>query len=606
MPPDAEPPALTPAAPAAALRHVRARADRSMAAVLVVQWLAVLGVLLAVVPHGQGTPEQLRAQVGATLLLATLITTPALLLAVGLPGEPATRHSVGVAQMLMSTLLFQAAHGRVEAWFHALCSLALLALYLDPAVLASASVVLVAGSLIRGGGFAARTAEPLAWVGLFDALLVVGIRRRAAEVAESAAQVARAEEQRIAAEAEREQAEASEARFRQFADNVGHALWLMDPRRQQAVYVNPAYETTWHRPRDEMYRDPLAYLAAVHPDDRPIVTAALPRQAAGEATVVEVRLAATRESAGRQRWVRLSATPVFDADGTAVRIACVAEDITDRKSAEAELDRAYARERRIAATLQRALLLHLPPRRFPGVTVGAFHRPARPDEAQVGGDFYDAFPLDDGRRVAFAVGDVAGKGLDAAARIAQAKFALRAFLRDEPHAVGAALGRLNRALCGGQTEGVRAGSGFVALALAVLDTDTGSLTLCAAGAELPLILRGATGTVSVCDVGGMPLGLSPSEEYEETATSLAPRDTLLLYTDGLGEARGPGAEILGTDGVANLLGRAVTPPSRDLGQAGRALLDAALAYAAGRPRDDMCFLLVRRDGRQEGDGGVVY
>ena len=112
--------------------------------------------------------------------------------------------------------------------------------------------------------------------------------------------------------------------------------------------------------------------------------------------------------------------------------------------AQALLDAAYAHEKKIAETLQRSLLIHVGEQSFPGLSVAPLYEAAW-SEAGVGGDFYDAFAVG-ACQVALVVGDVAGKGLEAAARTAEVKYALRAFLLEYPHPARTLM-RLNDFLC---------------------------------------------------------------------------------------------------------------------------------------------------------------
>lgn len=128
------------------------------------------------------------------------------------------------------------------------------------------------------------------------------------------------------------------------------------------------------------------------------------------------------------------------------------EDVTERVAAQEamqaehrRLTEALARERRITRILQRPLLLETPEDAFPGLSVATLFQPAL-DEAEVGGDFHDAFPLSDGR-VAVAVGDASGKGLVAAVRAVEARDVLRAFMRLYPFYAALTLTRLNDYFC---------------------------------------------------------------------------------------------------------------------------------------------------------------
>src|SRR5207244_8604507 len=110
-----------------------------------------------------------------------------------------------------------------------------------------------------------------------------------------------------------------------------------------------------------------------------------------------------------------------------------------------ELRAAYDRERRIAQVLQRPLLLQVAADAFPGLSLATLYEPAAA-EADVGGDFLDAFALPGGK-VAVVVGDTCGKGLEAAAHNTHVKDVLRAFLREAPLRPGATLARVNDVVC---------------------------------------------------------------------------------------------------------------------------------------------------------------
>ena len=277
----------------------------------------------------------------------------------------------------------------------------------------------------------------------------------------------------------------------------------------------------------------------------------------------------------------------------------------EAEAAQADLARAFEREKRIAETLQRSLLLKIPPGRFDPLDVAPFYEPAL-DEAEIGGDFYDAFLLPGGQ-VALAVGDVSGKGLGAAALTAEAKFALRALLYEDA-APERALGRLNRFLCLQQADRRRAGDGegagnrFLALSLAVVDPASGRARLAAAGSEPPLLLRagggGAAAAEEIKGAGGLVLGVS--EEQDEAAYTavdlvLGAGDTLLLLTDGITEARAPGrgGALLEYEGVAALVGECCRG-GESVAALGQRVLDGAKRFAGGALRDDACLLLARR------------
>ena len=207
---------------------------------------------------------------------------------------------------------------------------------------------------------------------------------------------------------------------------------------------------------------------------------------------------------------------------------------------------------------------------------------------EIGGDFMDAFRVDQSR-VALVVGDVTGKGLAAAARIAEAKFTLRGFLREYAScAIG--LQRLNACLCDvPQWEG-QAREGFVCLSLALYDTTTGELTASVACEEKPLLVR-ADGSTEVLSVEGMPLGVVPNTEYSVAVGNLAPGDSLVLVTDGITEARRDDA-LLGMEGLHQIVAEAGVGVSPS--EMAERIMAGAKAFGNGVLRDDAAVLVARR------------
>ena len=148
--------------------------------------------------------------------------------------------------------------------------------------------------------------------------------------------------------------------------------------------------------------------------------------------------------------------------------------------------------------------------------------------AEVGGDFYDAFPLDDGRYV-FFIGDVMGRGVAAAAAMAQMRSAVRAFASVDPDPA-VVVGKADRML-------VRYGMDqLVTLVYAVADRGSGTLTLTNAGHPPLMLLRGDGLVEALPYADGPPLGVAPGERGE-VVVAFEPGATLLAFTDGLVERR---------------------------------------------------------------------
>ena len=188
------------------------------------------------------------------------------------------------------------------------------------------------------------------------------------------------------------------------------------------------------------------------------------------------------------------------------------------------------------------------PRSLPevaGWSVAADYRPAR----EVGGDFYDFIDLPDGR-LGFVVGDVTDKGVPAALVMAATRSVLRASAQRlvEP---GAVLERVNEHLVPDIPENM-----FVTCLYGVIELETGRLVFANAGHNLPMVASG--GAVTELMARGMPLGLMPGMEYEETEALLDPGAHLLLYSDGVTEAHDADREMFGGGRLSSVMAEAGT------------------------------------------------
>ena len=188
----------------------------------------------------------------------------------------------------------------------------------------------------------------------------------------------------------------------------------------------------------------------------------------------------------------------------------------------------YERQRRVARSLQSALLTTDLPI-SDNFEIQATYEPAG-SEADVGGDFYDAFDLTDGS-VAIVVGDVSGKGAEAAAHTAMAKYMLRAFAMRNPDP-GSVLFHLNNALCKGLAD-----DKFTTMFYGVYDQRIGSLTFADGGHPEPLLYRARSQEIEVIRAHGSIVGAFENQRFDQATIDLEPGDILIAYTDGLIEAR---------------------------------------------------------------------
>ena len=233
---------------------------------------------------------------------------------------------------------------------------------------------------------------------------------------------------------------------------------------------------------------------------------------------------------------------------------------------------AYERERRVAHTFQAAALTTDLPR-LPGMAFDALYEAGR-SEALIGGDWYDAFRVPDGR-VVVSVGDVAGSGLDAAATMAAIRQSLRgaAAINPDPSVMLDAADRVLRS---------QAPDRFVTAWVGVIDPVWATLAYAGAGHPSPL-LRTRDLRVMPIDAAGLPLGLRERGQDVTRTADIADDVTLLLYTDGLVEAE--------RDFIAGEAALVQALREADLAAApAQAIHDAVLHGAAAS--DDVAMLVV--------------
>ncbi|MGW6486198.1 PP2C family protein-serine/threonine phosphatase [Streptomyces sp. NPDC055056] len=237
-------------------------------------------------------------------------------------------------------------------------------------------------------------------------------------------------------------------------------------------------------------------------------------------------------------------TTVFDARE---RRAYESELLRGRQAAEqaqreAEADRSRLQE--ALAVLQQSLLPAALPE-VPGLEAASYYHTASPD--LLGGDFYDLFPLDTDRW-AFFLGDVCGKGPQAAALTSLTRYTLRAATLHDPDPQ-TVLKTLNTVLHERYTRG---DTRYCTAIFGVLQPDGDRVSVhLASGGHPPALIQRANGTADYLPTpGGMLIGVLPDPPFTCVRTELTQGDTLLLYTDGLTEARiGPQRELYGEDAL---------------------------------------------------------
>lgn len=237
------------------------------------------------------------------------------------------------------------------------------------------------------------------------------------------------------------------------------------------------------------------------------------------------------------------------------------------------------RELELAAAIQREIL----PRSLPqvaGVELAAANLPTR----QVGGDYFDLFPLSRGR-LGFLVADVSGKGIPAALLVSTVHAAVHLQI-DESKTIAELVSRIDRHL-----QRYAAARKFLTLFFGVLEPDSGILRYVSAGHN-PALLASASGPISRLDSTGVPLGIVSNATWREESVGMAPGDLLCVYTDGLTEAVNEADEEFGLERLSAVFVRGKGLPVQELCDS---LLGEVADFAREMPQyDDQTLLLVRR------------
>jgi phosphoserine phosphatase RsbU/P len=253
----------------------------------------------------------------------------------------------------------------------------------------------------------------------------------------------------------------------------------------------------------------------------------------------------------------------------AIETARLHQDALEKERIERELE--------LAAAIQRQILPRDLPA-VPGLEIAARNRPTR----QVGGDYYDVFPLSRGR-LAFLVADVSGKGVPAALLVSTVHAAVHLQI-DDAKTIAELIGRIDRHL-----QKYAATRKFLTCFFGLIEPDTGTLRYVSAGHN-PALLRRRSGAIEQLRATGVPLGMFPNASWREETAAVERGDLLCVYSDGITEALNTADEEFGLERLARLLGD--DPPARVC----EAVFEAVSAFAGEAPQyDDQTLLLLRRE-----------
>jgi serine phosphatase RsbU (regulator of sigma subunit) len=240
--------------------------------------------------------------------------------------------------------------------------------------------------------------------------------------------------------------------------------------------------------------------------------------------------------------------------------------------------RLYEQQKEFADTMRRSLL----PRSHPeleGLEIGEVYQPST--RVDVGGDVYDFLELG-GDKLAVVLGDVTGHGIEAAADMAMAKFVFRSLAREHPEP-GDFLASANEVV----VDEIAPGK-FITMIYLTVAAGTGSVIAACAGHPAPVLVS-PDGEVAELGVGGLALGVEPGQEYDEASATLERGGALVVYTDGVIEARRDG-EFYGTERIVEVVRASLELPAAEIASA---VMDDCRAFA-GDLADDCAIVVIRR------------
>lgn len=240
----------------------------------------------------------------------------------------------------------------------------------------------------------------------------------------------------------------------------------------------------------------------------------------------------------------------------------------------------YEREKRIAEELQKSFLPVLE-KEMPGIEISSYYRAAY-DDSLVGGDFYDIIDFGYGR-YGIAIGDVAGKGVDAVVYTAMARYMIQAYSADYPDPLYV-VPKLNSALNQYAPDGK-----FITMVYGLLDTYADKFTYVNAGHELPILFKKVGSKLESLKTTGPAVGAVTEADFKSDETIVQPGDTLIFYTDGATESRRDG-NFLEEEGVKRLV---IEQMRKGASDPAKAIFHEIDNYAGGHLRDDIAILTVK-------------
>jgi len=374
-------------------------------------------------------------------------------------------------------------------------------------------------------------------------------------------------------------------RLQTVLDTVPSGLIVVEGPDARIAFMNKRSQEFFGTP-PEIGKPLPAFLASsrlLRPDGSPYAPGELPisrSMASGEVIRGEELIVETES--GQRSYLLLGSAPLWDESGRVYGAVASTEDITPLREAQEALRNAYARERHVSETLQQALL-PIVPERLNGLRLASAYRAAL-EEAQIGGDLFDVFSPAPGL-VGLVIGDVAGKGVDAAVRTALTRHSLKAYAYVNP-SPAIVMEALNNVILREMIA-----ESFVTVFYGLLNAKEHTLSYVNAGHEPPLCLMPHSNEIRMLSNTGIPLGVKAGTTFEECSIDLQEGSRILLYTDGATEARSREG-FFGLERLKELLvSRSQESPVEFVGH----LVECIQEFSWPHLRDDIAILLAEME-----------
>ncbi len=264
------------------------------------------------------------------------------------------------------------------------------------------------------------------------------------------------------------------------------------------------------------------------------------------------------------------------------RDAMLLESIGNEVGIAIENSRLYEAQRHISELLQRSMLPSFMPS-IPDMDIGVRYSSAT-EEALVGGDFYDIYDVNG--KYALVIGDVSGKGIEAAASTSMMKYILRAYLYQNP-SPSLAMTKANDFFRRQVEKAI-----FITIFCAVYNHKTGRLTFVNAGHPYPCLVNQIQKTCTVLSTDDPAIGIFDYYEYRENTVNMEPGNLFVAYTDGVIEARS-GKNFFGEERLIEALLGNLDKPTQEIADS---IINATFSFSHGKLTDDIALLILRKTG----------